>query len=92
LPLHHPAVWALPAVALAGMAWLAMTQGNLPIFRVLNSLGADHRAFWSSVTFLGDASGPLKQKIKLPHQKLRHCQSKLPLPYRQVLGSVAGDS
>jgi len=38
------------------MAWLVMAQGNLPAFRTLNSLAADHPAFWSSVTFLGDAS------------------------------------
>jgi len=59
LPLHHPAVWGLPAVALAGMAWLVMAQGNVPAFRVLNSLGKDHQAFWSAVTFLGDAAAAL---------------------------------
>src|SRR5882672_7757016 len=41
------------------MAWLVMAQANLPAFRALNSLAADHPAFWSSVTFLGDAAAAL---------------------------------
>lgn len=56
LPLRHPAVWALPALLLAAMALLVTTQGNLPAFRVLNSLGKDHPVFWSSLTFLGDTA------------------------------------
>jgi glycosyltransferase involved in cell wall biosynthesis/membrane-associated phospholipid phosphatase len=54
LSLLHPAVWVLPAVALALMAVLAATQGNVPGFRYLN--GTNNPAFWSAVTFMGDTA------------------------------------
>jgi len=54
LPLRHPAVWGLPALLLAAIALLVHTQGNLPIFRALNSDA--HQGFWSAVTFLGDGA------------------------------------
>jgi len=59
LPLRHPAVWAFPALLLAAIASLAFTRGNVPVFRIFNSWGDGHPAFWSSVTFLGDTAAAL---------------------------------
>jgi glycosyltransferase involved in cell wall biosynthesis/membrane-associated phospholipid phosphatase len=53
--LSHPLVWGVPVAALAGLALVAATHGNLQLFRTLNALpGSD--AFWSAMTILGDTA------------------------------------
>ena len=57
LPLGHPAVWGLPVLLLAAMAWLTAAQADVPLFHLFNS--EKHPTFWSSITFLGDAAAVL---------------------------------
>jgi glycosyltransferase involved in cell wall biosynthesis/membrane-associated phospholipid phosphatase len=54
LRLGHPAVWVPPLLLLVGIAVLVAAKANVPVFRFFNS--NTNPAFWSAITFLGDAA------------------------------------
>ena len=57
LRLTQPRVWLVPALALLGMAVLAVTDSNERVFFWLNALGAPSSdVLWANITILGDTT------------------------------------
>jgi membrane-associated phospholipid phosphatase len=70
LRLTQPRVWVVPALALLGMAVLAVTDSNERVFLWLNALGAAGTdVLWANITILGDTTVALALCLLLARRR-----------------------